>query len=291
MAVTIGVANCAENYQRVAILGSSVGDPIPEGIGCLSEADFDTIDAGSVALFYEPSLEAANPANAPSAYTAQDATNKLITVPMNNFFDDSRRIFSAVGNSLPYDKAATELTKQANKSAYQNAKVELACLCNEGTQKGDVAITTININDVILNDLTAIRNTGANPTIAVCSPEFYAKLVVAAGDALKSVEANDRWINATVGQFLGVYWVSSPILTQSGVHYYNRSGEDTTVDLSKTAYIMWDGTKFAAVNRINEFSIKDGGANFSGVAACMSSMLGVSLLEKTACVARNNNAG
>ena len=291
MAVTIGVANCAENYQRVAILGSSVGDPIPEGIGCLSEADFDTVDTGSVALFYEPSLEANDPSSEPSAYTAQDATNKLITVPMNNFFDDSRRIFSAVGNSLPYDKAATELTKQANKSAYQNAKVELACLYNEGVQVGEVAITTSNINEVILKDITTIRNTGANPTIAVCSPEFYAKLVVAAGDALKSVEANDRWINATVGQFLGVYWVSSPILTLSSAYYYNRSGEYSAVDLSQAAYIMWDGTKFAAVNRINEFSIKDGGANFSGVAACMSSMLGVSLLEETACIVRLNNLG
>ena len=52
---------------------------------------------------------------------------------------------------------------------------------------------------------------------------------------------------------------------------------------------MWDGSKFAAVNRINEFSIKDGGALFSGAAACMSSMLGVKLLEKKACIARYGN--
>ena len=286
MAVVIGSVNCAENFQKVAIIGSSVGDPIPEGLGCLTENDLDTVDAGSVALFYEPALSAEDPAAAPAAYTTKDASNTLITVPMNNFFDSAKRIFSAVGNSLPYDKAATELTKQANASATQNAKVELACLANEGTSKSDVDVTANNVIDVALSDIISIKNTGASPKIAVCSPDFYALLVKAAGDALKSVEANERWLNASVGRFLDTYWVSSPILALENATYYDSTGTKRVVPLTGTAYIMWDGTKFVAVNRINEFSIKDGGASFSGVAACMSSMLGVKLIEPKACVVR-----
>ena len=288
MAVVIGSVNCAENFQKVAVIGSSVGDPIPEGLGCLSENDLDTVDAGSVALFYEPALSAEDPPAAPAAYTTKDASNTLITVPMHNFFDSAKRIFSAVGNSLPYDKAATELTKQANASALQNAKVELACLANEGTSVADTDVAENNVIDTALSDIIAIKNTGASPKIAVCSPDFYALLVKAAGDALKGVDSNERWLNASVGRFLDIYWVSSPILALENATYYDSTGTKRVVPLTGISYIMWDGSKFVAVNRINEFSIKDGGASFSGVAACMSSMLCVKLIEPKACVVRKS---
>lgn len=289
MAIIVGEINCAEKYQQVAVMGSSVGDPIPAGIGCLTENDFDTIDTGSVTLFYEPALAAGNPSDAPSDYyqgDIQSGSNELINVPMNNFFDDARKIYSAAANSLPYDKAATELTKLANKAARQNASAELACLATEGTVIRGTEITADNIKQIILDDQAAIRNTGANPTIAVCTPSFYSKLVIAAGESLKSVDANERWLNATVGTFLGAVWVSSPLLAGASVNYYDAQGSLKTADFTGVEYIMWDGSKFAAVNRINEFSIKDGGALFSGSAACMSSMLGVKLLEKKACIAR-----
>ena len=208
---------------------------------------------------------------------------------MNNFFDDARKIYSAAANSLPYDKAATELTKLANKSARQNASAELACLTHEGTVIKADASTAATIKQNILDDQSAIRDTGANPTIAVCTPAFYAKLVIAAGESLKSMDANERWLNATVGTFLGVIWVSSPLLAGAAVKYYDNQSSLQTVDFTNIEYVMWDGSKFAAVNRINEFSIKDGGALFSGAAACMSSMLGVKLLEKKACIARYGN--
>lgn len=287
MATIISGVNCAENFQQVAIMGSSVGDPIPDGIGCLTEADFDTIDAASVAIFYEPALTASEPSNAPQPYTAQDATNQLITIPLNNFFDDQRRVFSAQSTSLPYDKAAIELTKQANKSASQNAKIELACLAHEGTAVSGDAITAANIVDTILGDITTIRNTGAAPTIAICTPEVYTKLVSAAGDSLKGAESDARWLNAQVGYFLGVLWVAHPALAKDTASYYDKSGTKQTVDFTNVQYIMWDGSKFAAIERITEFSIKDGGASFSGSAACMSSMFGVALLEKTACLVRS----
>lgn len=292
MAIIVGQVNCADKYQQVAVMGSSVGDPIPAGIGCLTENDFDTIDTGSVSLFYEPALAASDPSDAPADYYQSNLTNssnELINIPMNNFFDDARKIYSAAANSLPYDKAATELTKLANKSARQNASAELACLAHEGTAVREAASTAATIKQNILDDQSAIRDTGANPTIAVCTPAFYAKLVIAAGESLKSVDANERWLNATVGTFLGVIWVSSPLLAGASVKYYNNQGSLQTVDLTNIEYIMWDGSKFAAVNRINEFSIKDGGALFSGAAACMSSMLGVKLLEQKACIARYSN--
>lgn len=289
MAIIVGEINCADKYQQVAVMGSSVGDPIPAGIGCLTENDFDTIDAGSVSLFYEPALAASSPNDAPSDYyqgVIQSGTNELINIPMNNFFDDARKIYSAAANSLPYDKAATELTKLANKAARQNAMAELACLALEGTVVHGEASTKDTIKQHILDDQSAIRDTGANPTIAVCTPTFYAKLVISAGESLKEMESNERWLNATVGTFLGVVWVSSPLLAGSNAKYYNNQGSLEGAAFENIEYIMWDGSKFAAVNRINEFDIKDGGALFSGSAACMSSMLGVKLLESTACIAR-----
>lgn len=286
MAVVVGTVNCAENYQKVAILGSAVGDPIVPGLGCLNENDFDTVDAASVALFYEAALAKGDPASAPAPYNLADAANSLINIPMNNYFDDAKRIYSAQMNSLPYDKAATELTKQANKAARQNGTAELACLINEGTSKSGTAITDSNINSIILADISAIRGTGANPGIAVCSPEFYAKLVLAAGKSFDTNVGNELWMNAVAGRYLGVTWIESPLFA-AGMKYNDSTGTAKTVDGSGIEYVMWDGSKFAAVNRINEFAIKDGGALFSGVAACMTSQLGVKVLEKGAVIARS----
>lgn len=292
MATLISGVNCAENFQKVAIFGSSVGDPIEPGIGCLNEEDFDTVDSASVAISYEPALDAETPSNAPKDYANTAATNSLITIPLNNFFNDSRKVFSAVSSSLPYDKAAAELTKLANKSAASNGCAELACLITEGTTiEGTYTAPTDDasktaFNTYLMSFVSKIRGTGANPTIAVCNPDFFSKVVIAAGSAFSSEESNVRWMNATAGMYLGVLWVSSPILAKSSIAYYDSTGTLKTVTPSTTGvnFVMWDGSKFASINRINEFAIKDGGAMFSGQAACMSSMLGVKLLEKAACL-------
>lgn len=299
MATVISGVNCAENYQKVAIYGSSVGDPVEPGIGCLNEDDFDTVDAGSVSIFYEPALAASTPEASPKDYTGTAATNTLITIPLNNHFSDSRKVFSAVSTSLPYDKAAAELTKLANKSALSNGGVELACLIHEGTtidgeytNPTDDASKTA-FNTYLMNYVSKVRSTGANPTIAVCNPDFYSKVVIAAGSAFVAEEANVRWMNATAGRYLGVLWVSSPILSNASISYYNSASELITVTpvTSGVNFVMWDGTKFASVNRIHDFAIKDGGASFAGQAACMSSMLGVKLLEKSACVVSTTTGG
>lgn len=292
MATLISGVNCAENFQKVAIFGSSVGDPIEPGIGCLNEEDFDTVDSASVAISYEPALDTGAPSNAPKDYVNTAATNNLITIPLNNFFNDSRKVFSAVSSSLPYDKAAAELTKLANKSAASNGCVELACLISEGTEiVGEYTAPTDDasktaFNTYLMSFVSKIRSTGANPTIAVCNPDFFSKVVIAAGSAFSSEESNVRWMNATAGMYLGVLWVSSPILSKELLVYYDNKGYSKSINpVSKGVnFVMWDGSKFASINRINEFAIKDGGAMFSGQAACMSSMLGVKLLEPTACL-------
>ena len=292
MATLISGVNCAENFQKVAIFGSSVGDPIEPGIGCLNEEDFDTIDSGSVSIFYEPAIKIGDLSNYPSDYLNTAANNNLITIPLNNFFNDSRKVYSAVSSSLPYDKAAAELTKLANRAASLNGCAELACLITEGTTiEGAYTAPTDDasktaFNTYLMSFVSKIRSTGANPTIAVCNPDFFSKVVIAAGSAFSAEEANVRWMNATAGMYLGVLWVSSPILAESKITYYDNTGtrKDVTPVTTGVNFVMWDGSKFASINRINEFAIKDGGAMFSGQAACMSSMLGVKLLEKAACL-------
>lgn len=299
MATVISGVNCAENYQKVAIYGSSVGDPVEPGIGCLNEDDFDTIDAGSVSIFYESSNSIRIPTATPKDYTGTEASNTLITIPLNNHFSDSRKVFSAVSTSLPYDKAAAELTKLANQSALSNGCAELACLIKEGTtidgaytNPTDDASKTA-FNTYLMNYVSKVRTKGANPTIAVCTPDFYSKVVIAAGSSFASEEANVRWMNATAGRYLGVLWVSSPILINENLSYYNSAGVLNSVNpvTSGVNFVMWDGTKFAAINRILDFAIKDGGASFAGQAACMSSMLGVKLLEQSACVVSTTTTG
>lgn len=302
MAVVISDISCAENYQKVAKFGATYGDPIvPELGGCLTELDFNTIDAASVSIFYEAPLAATTPASAPAVYgesNTSQAVNTLKTVPMNNFFDKMTTMFGAQLSSLPYDKGAVELSKLANKSAKQNANVEIACLLTEGsTSKYTLAGTETDEEKLalqykaVLTAIDTMRGYGCFPKVAIVSPTLYGYVVRIAGAALKSDEANKRLIGYDIGFYNGIYWVMTPAigaLAPAAISYYDYAGIPHSVTkavLNTVDAIVIDGEFFCSIERINGFGLKDGGTNFNGVGATMNSQLGVRLLDAHAAYA------
>lgn len=291
MATILGVT-AAENYERAAIKASTVGDPIIPGIGCMTEADFNSVDADSVTVFYEPSLKSQDPATAPGDYTTENSTNTPILIPMLSFYHHASKLYKALANSLPYDKMAMNLDKEMAAFAKARATGALAVLIAEGTESASSdAITQDNIKETVLNDVAAIRATGANPTIAICTPDIWAKLVLAAGTALQMDEANTRLLGATVGYFLGVRWVETPLFS-ADMKYNVVEGNNVTTktaDGSSVGYILYDGSKFANIARINEVGLKDGGAQFAGASACIDGQYGAEVIEKSAVIVRKVN--
>lgn len=270
----------AVGYEKVALRASTVGDPIIPSIGCLNAGRFNVTDVGAVELFYLPGKKGTEIKSAPSDYTVTDVNNKPIFIPMNNYYDHATKIFKAQANSVPYDMGADALADEFEEQNRKFGEAQLACLIQEGTRSAATAISQANLKEVVLTDVATIRKTGAEPSIAVCSPTFWAQLVLSAGDSLEMDEVNSRLINAAIGKYLGVYWISSPLLA-AGMKYFDHTGAAKTVDGSGVNYIMWDGSKFAAVSRINEAGINQG-STFAGWFAAVSSQLGVRVIEPTA---------
>lgn len=304
MATVIGSMTVAENYQKAAKFGATYGDPINPALGgCLTELDFDTVNAGAIQIFYESPLAASDPASAPADYSGSAAANSLVTVPFNNFFSDMKKMYGAQLSSLPYNKGLAELDKLANKGARQNGRTEIACLITEGTAEGYTLAGTETDDEKLAIQYKAIQKAIDNmrgyscfPKMAVVSPEMYGYIVRTAGAALKTDEANRRLIGYEVGFYNGMWWVMSPMLGShaSGAYkYINAAGTTVTVaeaTVQAVPAILIDGEFFVSVERITGFGLVNGEPVFNGVGAVYDNMLGVKLLDAHAAYVVRPNA-
>lgn len=288
MAVTISGISCAEGYTDVAVLGSQLGDPVLKDIGCIPLGFFGDL-SGEVAcnVFYEPAIDE-DTDTAPNKnlgnYTGETSANSVIPIVWNNTFQKQQKLPADTVDGVPYDIANTRLEALAKANARANGQRQLACLFNEGTKlaygRGSNP-TASNVLTRIYDASEAIRRTGANPTIAVVSPEFYTAMKLALPNAIDTDELNSRMITGNVGIYDGIRFVESPYLGVHGgtITYNTFSGAPASVDMKGVDLIMWDGSKFAAINKLFDVGVRDGGAAFPGVAACYAAKLGVKLLE------------
>ena len=111
MSITIAGCGCAEGFQNVAVMGSTVLDPVIPNVGCKPAEMFSEIGVGAITYAYEAPMALGTVDSAPADYSATNASNSLKTVQFNNYFSKASKTYFAVSNSVPYDKQATELTK------------------------------------------------------------------------------------------------------------------------------------------------------------------------------------
>lgn len=287
MAITVNGIKCAEGYTDVAMLGSQLGDPVLKDIGCIPEGFFGDLDGEAACnVFYEPAIDEGvntQPTAALGNYTAETAANATLPVIWNNTFQKMQKLPADAVDGVPYDIANVRLESLGKANARANGKRELACLFNEGVQYAYAsAATKDNVLERIYQAREAIKSSGANPTIAVCSPEFYTALKMALPNAIASDELNSRMLSGTVGIYDGIRWVESPFVNAGTVYYNDYASTPQSPLMKGIDFIMWDGSKFAAINKLFEVAIKDGGASFPGVGACYAAKLGVRLLETRA---------
>lgn len=291
MAVTISGVGCAEGYTDVAILGSQLGDPVLKDIGCIPMGFFGDLDGEAACnVFYEPPIDPGVGGSTPNKnlgdYSAETGNNSVVPIIWNNAFQKLQKLPADVVDGVPYDIANVRLEALGKANAQANGIIQLACLFSEGKRMSyDTPVTKDNVIQRIYDASAAIRNTGANPTIAIVSPEFYSAMKMALPNAISSDELNSRMLSGVVGVYDGIRFIQSSLINKGTVAYNNSTNALFTSLMKGIDIIMWDGSKFAAINKIFEAAIKDGGASFPGVGACYAAKLGVKLLESGAAVA------
>lgn len=300
MAITISGVGCAENFSEVAVFGATYEDPIVEGVGCIPQSRMDATNALAVNIFYLPPETAVDPGATPLPY-AQSASavsgaikgmsNTVKTVALRNFFNDAISLPYQLLDSVPYDAAADAITGLSNKASRENLNMEVACLVNEGTASTYTATGSETADQLLAlkygqvkKAISDMKKTNFKPRFALVSQDIYDKVVEVAGAAFTGDIRNEIAFTGDIGRYNGIVWAATPVLGQASasVKYYDYAGTPRTVDISGVEAILIDGDYFAAISKLNNLSLKDGGAYMGSVVATQDRQFGATLLNTSA---------
>ena len=170
-------------------------------------------------------------------FTDTAVADTLIPIQMNNNFQRSYKIYGVQAAAVDFavgEEALSTATQEIREGWMQCG---LACLAKEGTAATlTTAITNVK-EDIIATRTELVKGKG-RANVVMCTPEFYGKVLLAAGAEYTPVQ-NDRIASTgNVGQWLGMTFVEANGL-QGSIKYYDSSGTQQTVDTSGVQYIMY----------------------------------------------------
>ncbi len=133
----------------------------------------------------------------------------------------------------------------------------IACLAQEGkAATATAAITEDTVKSDLIDTRTEIVKDKGRANVVMCTPEYYGLVLKAAGKDF-TPSTNDR-IAATgnVGQWLGFTFVEANGATGS-IKYYDHTGAQKTVDMSKVQYVMYYHETLSVVSNFEVARIID----------------------------------
>ena len=210
----------------------------------------------------------ADPSTGVGDYSHEDASDELITIPYNNCFKESKKMYNIQMQSVSYNMGEENLAVAIQKVRVRKDRSGVACLVQEGTVSkvtGASTATTLKAN--VLAVKKELMDDDANPTVAICSNEFYTTLLSIAGDEFTSDVKNFVSQEGQVGRWQGILWIPTSILNLASAKYYDNTGSLQTVDFSDIEFVMYDADAFSILGNVTDNGLYDGHPAFNGVAA------------------------
>ena len=210
----------------------------------------------------------ADPSTGVGDYSHENASDELITIPYNNCFKESKKMYNIQMQSVSYNMGEENLAVAIQKVRVRKDRAGVACLVHEGTVssiKDASTATTIKAN--VLAVKKELLDDDANPTVAICSNEFYTTMVSVANNEFTSDVKNFVSQEGQVGRWLGILWIPTSILNLANSKYYDNTGVLQTVDFSNKEFIMYDADAFSILGNVTDNGLYDGHPAFNGVAA------------------------
>ena len=202
-------------------------------------------------------------------FTDETTEDTLIPIVLNNNFQKSKKIYGVQAAAVNVALANEQLsiaTKECGEGWNQSG---IACLINEGTVSSDTtAITKSNVKNKILATRKEIVDAKGKANIMLCSTEFYATILEAAGSEFTPETNEFMNQNGQVGKWLGFLFIECSGLSETTTppEYYDFTGKKKTVsveDLSKVDFIMYNHQALSIVTNFDTARIVDS-ENFSG---------------------------
>lgn len=194
-------------------------------------------------------------------FTDTAVADTLIPIQLNNNFQRSYKLYGVQAAAVDFalgEEAMSTATQECREGWMQSG---LGCLVQEGTAATLTAAIT-NVKDDIVKTRAEIVKAKGRADVVMCSPDFYAQVLLAAGSEFTPTR-NDRIADGgNVGVWLGMTFVEANGLTGS-IKYYDSTGTLKTVDCSAVQYIMYYHEALSVITNFEAARIVDS-ENFVG---------------------------
>jgi hypothetical protein len=173
---------------------------------------------------------------------------------------------AAVGYAIA-EEHLRDNVESTRESAQSSA---LACLYTEGTVLADTtAPTAENTKQLLINARKEISKKKGTANVVLCSPDFYATVLMSAGKDF-TPETNERIVTTgQVGRWMGMTFFEGNDFSNGDAVYRDHSGTVKTVTSSNLAtvdFVMYDARVLSYVQLLNMMRLKDSEL-FNGVLA------------------------
>lgn len=252
-----GNVNVDEKYSKIVEPNLYADSVLIPNVTYTDEFQGDA-NCGLVKIYKQSNDGLVNPAAPAGNFNDEDISNTLIDLRLNNAFRKSKKIYKVQANAVSYPLADTTLSNavQDCKLGWQTAG--LACLAKEGTVLVDgEALTTSNFKSKIVAMRKALRNAGANADVCIVSTDVYAIMLEIAGDKYTPVYNDEVNRTGQIGKWLGFTWIEANLMNNAAAKYFDYSGTEQTIDLTKIDVFMYDHTTLAIVDNLDEIRIVD----------------------------------
>ena len=210
----------------------------------------------------------ADPSTGVGDYSHEEATDELITIPYNNCFKESKKMYNIQMQSVSYNMGEENLAVAIQKVRVRKDRSGVACLVHEGTVSSVVdASTATTLKANVLAVKKELLDDDANPTVAICTNEFYTTMLSIANNEFTSDVKNFVSQEGQVGRWQGILWIPTSILNLASAKYYDNTGTLQTVDFSNKEFVMYDADAFSILGNVTDNGLYDGHPAFNGVAA------------------------
>ena len=193
----------------------------------------------------------------------------LIPIVLNNNYQKSKKIYGVQAAAVQTPLANAQLSLATQECGEGWNQSGIACLITEGTvSEKSTAITKSNLKEQLLAERASIVKNKGKANVVLCHPDFYAKVLEAAGDQYTPQLNEYMNKNAQVGTWLGFLFIETSGLAEGTVapKYYDYTGALKTVSVEELAlvdFIMYNHEALSILTNFDTARIVDS-ENFSG---------------------------
>ena len=225
--------------------------------------------AGGLFVHKIKNVAAAAPGTPGRNFTHEKTQDDLIQIVMNNNYQKSRQIYGVQAAAVAAPLANEHLSIATQEVREGREYSALACLITEGKSAvGATELTEDNVKEVILNARATISKAKGKANVILCSPDTYAKILIAAGKEFTPNRNERIQLGGQVGEWFGFTIVECNGLScPEAIEYFDYSGTKKTVtasQLEEVAFIMYYSEALSVVDNLNSMRVLDAVADFTG---------------------------